>query len=242
MARVYIVDMFKPIFYLAIAGLILFFVYFKEIKKRHIVYILSLIIAAAILIFYYGSWEFHDNPNKESFTIGNSYTRYWLPIYLGIIPFAAIAISKVTGILKIKWIEFVGSVIILLALGTVSINFVLNGSEEGLITSAKKVRAMETEFNEVLNLTEKNSLIITRYQDKLLFPERKVLFGLFDDDNMIAEYSKLIDILPVYYYNFKLGDKDLSYLNNRRLKAYGFKLRLVKEVGEFGLYILERSK
>ncbi|MEK9152117.1 MAG: hypothetical protein AAB692_02010, partial [Patescibacteria group bacterium] len=39
--------------------------------------------AASIwLIFFYGSWIFSDNPDPDAVTIGSSYLRYWLPIFV----------------------------------------------------------------------------------------------------------------------------------------------------------------
>ncbi len=92
----YFVEMFPLVFWPAFLGLILFLQRFRKWKKKHFVYLLSLIVASAILVAYYGSWEFYDNPNKMSHTIGNSYVRYWLPIYLGAIPFFSMFLMRFT--------------------------------------------------------------------------------------------------------------------------------------------------
>jgi hypothetical protein len=120
-----------------------------------------------------------------------------------------------------------------------SINFVLTGSDEGLIYLTKRQQEAKKEWRQVLDLTENDSIIITLYHDKLLFPERKVIVGLFNDQNMNQVYAKLVNELPVYYYNFNFPDKDFEYLNNTRLPSVGLQIRKIQAVNDkFTLYEL----
>ncbi|MCK5320938.1 hypothetical protein KAJ61_06150, partial [Candidatus Parcubacteria bacterium] len=120
-----------------------------------------------------------------------------------------------------------------------SLSFVLYGSEEGLIFLAQRQKESRAEYNQVLKLTENNSAIITFYHDKLFFPERKVIVGLFDDKRMVAKYANLVELLPVYYYNFTLPQKDIDYLNNKRLAEAGLGIEKVRQItSDFTLYRL----
>ena len=102
----YIVEMFP---YLAIAfflgTLILSIVDINRPQKKYLVYFLVFLTVSTILIFYYGSWKFNDNPDPTRFTIGNSYTRYWLPIYLMMIPLASLAIVYLSRFLVFSFKE-----------------------------------------------------------------------------------------------------------------------------------------
>ena len=121
----------------------------------------------------------------------------------------------------------------------ISLRFVLVGSAEGLIQSAGKQLASREEQTKVLSLTESRSVIITEYHDKLLFPERKVIVGLFNDDRMTEQYAVLTGYLPVYYYNFTLPEKDYNYLNNKKLVKFNLKIEIVEKVTkDFTLYKL----
>jgi len=92
----------------------------------------------------------------------------------------------------------------------------------------------------VLSLTENNSVIITQYHDKLLFPERKVVVGLFDDKNLISRYALLAEQLPVYYYNFTFPQKDIDYLNSKRLSEFGLHINPIEKItNSFTLYKIE---
>lgn len=241
----YFIDMFYWIFWPALLGL---FILFSKIKKwggRHYSYIAALFISAAILVSYYGSWDFYDNPDPASHTIGNSYVRYWLPIYLGAIPLAVIFFLKLSnltapaGILKKKIFIYGWRALIIFLVFFISLKFVLWGSDEGLVKSARQQIAARAEYNKILDLTEAESVIITKHHDKLLFPQRKVIFGLFNDVNMIKQYAVLTQSLPVYYYNFTFSERDFNYLNNRRLAEFGLRISEVEKVGEgFMLYKL----
>ncbi len=252
MFKIYFAKLFPQYFYLAIFGIFLFlFKNRKSFLKYYSLFIFYFLFSF-ILILYYGSWEFHDNPNINSYTIGNSYTRYWLPIYLGAIPFVSYFLTRIVAkyhsnikfhilvnFLKLNkfFIQFV-ELLILFLISFYSLYFVLYGSEEGLVLSAKKQIDSKKEWAEILNLTEGNAVIITRYHDKLLFPQRKVIVGLFDDKNMVAQYAKIAKYLPLYYYNFTLDKDDIDYLNKRRLGEVGLRIEKIKDIGNFTLYKL----
>ena len=92
----------------------------------------------------------------------------------------------------------------------------------------------------MISFTPNNSLIITRYHDKLFFPERKVIVGLFDDNNMIQAYANLATRLPLYYYNFTFSEETVGYLNTSRLLDFGLELTEIKRVTkDLSLYKLE---
>jgi len=259
----YFVEMFDWLFWLGSAGVLLFIARFKKSRKEQWVFLLSWLSISFILVIYYGSWTFYDNPDPRSHTIGNSYTRYWLPFYLGMIPFFVYLITQVT-----RWIaravisnrERTGHVffnfhisrkffanamraMIIVAVFFWSANFLLAGSEEGLVYLYEKSTRTREEWQELMRLTESNSVLITRYHDKLVFPERKVIVGDFTDPNMVTIYSELSDSLPVYYYNFTFPEKDFEYLNTRKLVKFGFQLQEIKKLNyDFTLYKLVKIK
>jgi len=162
-----------------------------------------------------------------------------LPIYLGLLPLAALALNKLIKVLvwpKVTMLLRIGVFGVIMAL---SLSLVVYGSEEGLAASYYRLRASQTEYDQVLALTENDSVIISRYHDKLLWPERRVIVGLFTDANMNEIYARLAEYIPVYYYNFSLKESDLDYLNLRPLAEVGLNISKVKEVtADFTLYKL----
>jgi 4-amino-4-deoxy-L-arabinose transferase-like glycosyltransferase len=262
----YFNKMFPWLFWPAFLGLILFFSRVWKWKKRYWAYILAYFTAATILVLYYGSWDFHDNPNPNEITIGNSYTRYWLPIYLGAMPLAAFFLSRLSWALfapekenieveagSRHWYDFflpawprrnflIGATqaIFIILIAYFSFNFLWFGSQEGLVYSDANNAVLKQEYDQVLKLTESSAVIITRYHDKIFFPERKVIVGLLTDDNMNVLYKRLVELLPVYYFNFTFPEKDFQYLNDSKLKTVGLKLEKIKKVDDvFSLYKLE---
>jgi len=257
----YFVKMFPWLFIMSSLGLIIYFINFRKIKSKIVLYLLSLSVLSFILVLYYGSWEFHDNPDPKQFTIGNSYTRYWLPMYIALIPFASFFLIKLSWALgalfkipkKINLVDrifydrmisrkfFANSlrVVSVVVISFFSLSFVLYGSTEGLVQTAMRQIESKNEWQKVQELTESNSTIITVYHDKLMFPERKVIVGNFSDKNMVQVYSNLVNFLPVYYYNFTLPSKDLDYLNEKRLKEVGLGIEELERVtSDFTLYKL----
>jgi hypothetical protein len=265
----YFIKMFSWLFWTSVLGLILFLLRFWKHKKKHWVFIISWLLSSFILVLYYGSWRFNDNPDPKEMTIGNSYTRYWLPVYLGAMPFAAFFILRFTwavfardeeeGAILVAarrfWDRFflwrkpgkafsVAALraIAVIVLAYVSAAFVFFGSKEGLAFSPLIQDNSLVEYRRVLALTESNSVIITKYHDKVFFPARRVIVAAFDDENLNRIYRGLLDYAPVYYYNFTLPEKDLNYLNDRRLKEAGLGMAPVEKVSSvFTLYRLEKK-
>ncbi len=266
MVNYYIIKMFPILSTLAIIGFAIFLRNWKKQKPKHWKYLIALALTSAILILYYGSWKFYDNPDKTRHTIGNSYTRYWLPIYLGIIPFASLFIIRFTFVVtklfskfknviykssnkffsyrvSKKFIRNILYFLILFFIFLTSIKFVLFGSEEGLFYIAERQKKSYQEYKKIIELTEKNSTIITFYHDKLLFPKRKVIVGSFADKNMVAEYSNLVDYLPVYYYNFTLPGDAINWLNNSRLGEVNLSISKIKKITpDFTLYKINKIR
>lgn len=286
----YFPALFWWIFWPAVFGASIIASNWREQKYAVKIFTFSAILTSLILVFYYGSWQFHDNPDTTKTTIGNSYTRYWLPIYLAAIPLASLFFEKlVLGlwdkskkdiiaekksvfyragnvnaalssiarekkgadlrkyIPSLKWPRrsLIENAILSLIIGSMvvfSLNFVLFGQDEGLIYSALKQELSKQEFETILNLTPRGAVIVTRYHDKLFYPERRVIVGEFNDKNMIGAYAKLMRRAPVYYYNFTLPRESLKYLNERKLAEFNVQLNKIKTLGVFTLYEFESAR
>jgi len=248
MFRHYVLEMFPVVWYAGVLGLGLLFIQnCRRFQKKYLVYVLSWLAVSLILVFYYGSWRFNDNPDPTRFTIGNSYTRYWLPLYLGLLPLVSLAIIRFSRALsaaliqcheRLKEIVATGlQAVIVFLIAAASVLFVLYGSEEGLVYLYYNNQAERQSVGQVFSLTAPDSVIITRYYDKLLFPERRVIVGTIPDEAVLKAAAKLVSYYPVYYYNFYLSPADVQYLNERKLPAYQLQLAVVKQInGSFALY------
>jgi hypothetical protein len=251
MFRYYVLDMFPWLAYLSAFGLLsLITLNWPKPKKKYIIYVIVWAVLSAILILYYGSWRFSDNPNVGNHTIGNSYTRYWLPIYLMAIPLACLTIELA---LKIFFYIFRkkngyrllisgGAAIIVAIIAINSLNFLMFGSEEGLIYLYYNMQADRAIGQKVYNNTPAEAIIMTQYHDKVLFPERRVIMGVISEEPYYKYLAKLLKHYPVYYFNFDLKPAALQYLNAGKMAKYGMKIDLVKNVDkQFSLYKLSEA-
>jgi 4-amino-4-deoxy-L-arabinose transferase-like glycosyltransferase len=246
----YLVNMFPWLVGLAYLGIVILLAQnLKKWQKKYLAYLLFLGAVGGILVFYYGSWLFNDNPNPKSFTIGNSYTRYWLPIYLLLIPLAALSIERFSASLfslgkrikpRLTNILVAGSqAAIVLTIAAVNLNFVLFGSEEGLVYAYHNSLAEQALTRKVFALTDERGVIITQYYDKFFFPERKIIMGTIPNEQILRAAQGLVREYPVYYYNFYLDEAAVDYLNERKLPDYNLQIKLISKTNpQFGLYQL----
>ena len=247
----YVIIMFPWLTYLAgLGSLGLIILNLKNPRKKYLVYFLVWVTLSVILVLYYGSWKFTDNPNTASYTIGNSYTRYWLPMYLMALPLVALTIELALKALffffrkhsSYKTLVAGGATIVVFLIATYSLNFLMFGSEEGLINLYYNTRADKAIGELVFTATKPEAIIITRYHDKVFFPERRVMIGSMDEEKYYSFIVKLLKYYPVYYFNFSYTPAAVNYLNNGRLAKYNMRMDLVKKTGgRFALYKISKT-
>jgi hypothetical protein len=246
--------MFRLWIYAGALGLFILLIQnIRRFRRQYLVYVLVWLVLSVILIFYYGSWHFNDNPNPNSFTIGNSYTRYWLPIYLMLIPLVSLAIVRVSRALLFVTTQTQNRIRPLIAGGLqaavvlvavwLSLTFVLYGSEEGLAYLYYNNLAERANAERVFAYTAPGGIIITQYYDKFFWPERRIIMGTLPNAEILNGVRNLVKYYSVYYYNFYLNAADVTYLNDRKFTPYDLEMKLVKKINaRFGLYELYGTK
>jgi hypothetical protein len=202
--------------FFSIPAIIGFFIILKDnINKRKKVYLISYFILAIWLLVYYGSWQIRDNISLSSVTIGNSYIRYWLPMYIFALPFVAIVFFKVASInfLKNKIVYFLTAFFIV-----ISFNIVVVKGEESILRVRNNVLDYKKDALNIYNITEDNSIILSRYEDKVFFPERRVVFFNPNNYGAFEGLVKIMDENRIYFYDKFIPQKDIDYINNKKIK------------------------
>ncbi|MBI5022912.1 MAG: hypothetical protein HZC05_01965 [Candidatus Magasanikbacteria bacterium] len=141
-------------------------------RSEAISYIIVFLLVSIYLLIFYGSWQFYDNLLRVP-SIGTSYVRYFLPIYVFGLPFLSFFLL---WLWQRKIIFKIAAAVLFLALIINSFSAVF-APLEGL----SAVKATVTQYSKwqekIYALTESNAVIVTRYADKYLFPERKIIPG-----------------------------------------------------------------
>ncbi len=169
--------------------------------KRSRTYLFFVASISTFLLIYYGSATFFDTPLGDVPTIGTSFTRYFLFIYVFSLPFVARALfSLIQFFKKPVRLPVLGCMIMVLGI-------------HGYITTYKHVDGLEmlkgniaqfyNERDQVLTNTWPNSVIITDSADKYLFPYRRVITtASYEREKSQSAISTLLDQgIPVYWYN-----------------------------------------
>ncbi len=232
----YGVEMFWWLSALTLFG---FFILFSQ--KRHAWSVRSSIMIATLismwLVFMYGSWEIHDNPDSTQITMANSYVRYWLPMYLFSTPMIAAAIV---------WIAERGRTVLARTLLVITLCLLIVGfnvhavflqGQDGLVSMRAEIHESELIQASVLRLTPGDAVIIVDRADKLFFPHRRVLYPLRNEATYKVMQS-LVSQAPLYYYGISFPDVDFEYLNNSRLRRMNLQIRLVETYNQESLYLI----
>lgn len=213
-------------------------------KRVMLIYFILYLFIAGYLMLYYGSWKINDNIlGSNLVSLEQAYARYWLPIYIFGLPFAAMAaqtlIKNALAILsnrcadsrgkirKIARNAILGFAVLLL------FNFSVSSAVLESNTGLAKVRQNTLEYKEVALKAKRtiklNAVIVSGKADKIFFPEFKVIASEIDTNKKAKQLKKIIQKAPVYIsiLNFAGQSEKLN-----KLESFGFKIGKEIEVGE----------
>ncbi|OGY43531.1 MAG: hypothetical protein A2731_03825 [Candidatus Buchananbacteria bacterium RIFCSPHIGHO2_01_FULL_39_8] len=230
---VYYLSRFWWLALLSILGFVAFLAKKGRQEPEQFNYILLSIFIGGWLIIYYGSWQFSDLLTVHLNTLGLSYVRYWLPLYIIVLPFSAFGLIWLTNIFR-RRLSGVVLFLLLVFLFYKSADLVLQAKPDSLLPVRERIATYKQNAAAVFEVTELDSVIITVRKDKLFFPERRVIHtfeALSLNNQIMALLPALLKVVPVYYY--ALGPEPSLDLSD------GIHLELVKNVGQEILYKIE---
>lgn len=198
-------------------------------------YLLLLLPVSIPMILIYGSGRYLDTPDPSLATVGVSTVRYWLPLYIGTVPFAGWFLDRLMAKGNVGRTAATGFLVIVLMF---SARAVFWGRGEGLTLVIRELGRYENIRKEVLAKTDASAIIITDRNDKIFFPFRSVVIGT-QSPAVIASLRSMSSIGPFYVYTLKMAEDD------PRITAYGkagFVLSSELEFGNERLYRLRSVK
>lgn len=179
-------------------------------KKKYLILFNIFIFIALVLSFYYGSSSFADNLSGN-YSIGSSQVRYFMPLYIFGTLFIAIFFDFLLKLQKLKYL-LLPLFFIILSLSSVFSVFYKFESLTHIKSVLKEYKNIRTE---IVEKTENNAIIITRYADKYLFPERQVITSL-ENDYFLQGVKILVSRgYPVYIFDLLKNEKALETMLDR---------------------------
>lgn len=210
----------------------------KAVHRRSLlVYMLSWVCGATILFVYYGS------ASDQLFalrSIGVSYVRYWLPLYLFSVPLVVVFFQKCVAFLFRRPYRIWGISIVVMALIFFNAQAVYGGID-GLRATKATIIHGQTWRAEVLARTDPGAILITDREDKFFWPDRQVMVNVHNPRIGKATQGFLRNQRPVYYFGPTLSpEKEIelqTYLN--RFDVY--LISPMVTIGHHSLYPLSLS-
>ena len=205
----------------------------RENHNPQSVYFFLYLFLSIYLILYYGSWKISDNVlGQDAVSLEQSYARYWLPLYVFGLPFAAYFLNVIFKIWENKFRAVQRNGLIWLAvflLFSFSISSAMAERNAGLA----KIRENTVEYKEVADkakrLIESSAIIAAGKADKVFFPEFKVIASEIDTNKKAKQLKKILQKAPVYISILDFAGQS-EKLN--KLKSLGFKIEKEIEAGE----------
>ncbi len=233
----YFWQLFWPWILFFIGGMIVFFKNKKTSGQKLYFY---LFLVTGYLMPYYGSWFFQDSLNPRSVSIGSSYIRYFLPLFIFALPFIALLLIKISEVIKIKnkKIILIGLIFVLTA---VAIDLVYFKGEENLIAIKDNLLRYRLQAQDVIAKTQPNDIILMDVSnDKVVFPERQHVVVPQGGAELLA-MSQFLKITNVYFL-YRPAEINLEYLNQTKFYPYNLEIYDKQEVRGGGILFKVRQK
>lgn len=206
----YFVKLFWLWIVLFVMSVIWFFKKKKKLDKNQICYLIILLVVSCWLLVVYGSWYFSDSIGGL-ISLGSSYVRYFLPIFVLIIPTIAWLL------IKIKKKIFL--IIIFCLIFGFSFYQVFWQNDESL--SAINLRLLENQkqSEKILGIINENDIILMDSgTDKIIMPEHTRMI-VPQNDIEWEQIKRILKYQPIYYYHHKEIDVDI--LNSEKFEKWG---------------------
>ena len=216
----------------------------KQYIKERALKSLSIVSAFGLIslwfIIFYGSGTFLDNIADE-ISLGVSYTRYFLPLYLLSIPLAVFFIEKLFfALILSSRFRKCAAAFLCAVLFLVSFRLTFFDKNDSLALVSETLLINQQKKEAVLASTEGDAIIVTYRQDKLFFPERAVIHTL-NDSYILGKLSELSAMRPLYIYTF-LSENDLNEKIVFPLRNQGLVINKVSNVYGDALYKVIRDE
>lgn len=218
----YFPSLFWWYFYPALAGLILMIRKFIRLSHEQKFYVVAFLSVSFILITYYGSWSISDNLDPAKVTMGTSYVRYWLFIYVFSLPFIAYGFQKILSQIRKAEAKFFFIAAIAVILGYLSYRIVWLKTDESFMATQERIQEYYIKRETVSKIIPDDSIIMTERSDKIFFPRYKVITQTMNERALAKIKNIISSDIPVYYYTF-LSDDDVELYGNF-IKKFGIRL------------------
>jgi len=193
-------------------------------------YIIITSVVSLFLLVYYGSYTALAQTEPS---IGVSFTRYFLPTYILLIPLVVYFWHKIVEAVSVRAGVYI-QILLFCVYITSSIHLVYNG-KDGLLAVSQNIQHATYVREDVSGYLEKNAIILTSHEDKFFWPTFQVMQNIFDPDIISAARALHNSGFPVYYFGgmpeTAVYNKVQEYYVSARIEP-----RLVKKYSPHALY------
>ena len=203
--------------------------------KKRIIYFAYCLLLTAYLLIFYGSWSITDRIDQANLSLGTSYVRYWLPIYIVSMPFLAAFILQSSNFLISNHFKFkivyraalVFAMIILFFMP--SLNLTVHKTDESLflLKGLSEVRIKSAIINEIVLAND--ITVLYKQADKIFFPERKKIIVDLVAPADYEALARLIKLRNIYYYTFAPAST-VEFISRRDFEPHGMKIMDGKKI------------
>jgi hypothetical protein len=210
-------------------------------KKIWLRYLLVVLFLSLVILIYYANWNLADPLVKTYNTISISFVRYFLPIYILLIPLVALGIVFLTDLLTLKFkvnvkFKFILVLFFILILSIFSFRLAFFAPHDGLLKTRENIINYYQQFQAVKLIVPSSAVLMTDRSDKIFFSYYSVIVPQ-GDLPLWPRIAKLRTAREVFYFTDKTDEQILAI--NKEASLESLELVPISSIDEnFRLFII----
>lgn len=190
-------------------------------RKKISFWLLAFLFVSLWLVSFYGSWQISDRLDRKV-SLGVSYTRYFMPLYLLSLPFVALGIFRLKRIFSFLS-GFLVSIFIfgLIYFSQAMVFWQGDESQKAILETLKKNLVVR---ENLLKIVPEKEIVVTDLGDKIFFPYREVV-NFERRDAFLKELNKLAQTQSLWY---ETAFEEAGVLKERELLWQKYSLDIAK--------------
>lgn len=201
-------------------GAAVFLAGWKDQDRKKRAYFFTALGIGVWLLLFYGSWFVRDHYDPTRVTIGTSYVRYFLPIYILTLPWVAGGMVWVAERVPKprKWLlpALIGLMFVL------SFRVAVTHGDESLLAVRSTLRGNLVKRQELRKVIPFGTVVYTDKFDKVLFPDREHIVPVHDE-TAYATVPTLLNYTRVMWYGLHPSEEAFAHMEAQAEK-YGFEI------------------
>lgn len=188
------------------------------------VYLAWYVGIAVMILALYGSWQVSDRIDRSTYSIGTSFVRYFLPVYIGALPLIAFLLEQIMKLVSRRWLR-AGALAVCFCvwIGLNGWTVLARGDESLFALHGTLTQYRERSLTYARSIPRSDIVLTYPQADKILFPDHPRMITALAYPEDYEALAQLAAQVRVRYLTFA-PPETVSLVSKRDFEPHGMQI------------------